>query len=142
MNLLGRYRLRSLNGADAGKSFRIGKKKELVIGRSSQSGTHLTDPFMSRFHCRIFFNEGTFNLEDLGSTSGTRVNGRRIHYVALNDGDEIRMGTTDLIFERRCAIPFVQPSKRQQQRDCPGGESGWFEPTVHIGNELSSSVSM
>lgn len=56
----------------------------------------LTDPTVSREHCRVSPGSGTGHvIEDCGSTNGTMVNGRRIEGpVDLRYGDRIRIGST------------------------------------------------
>lgn len=50
---------------------------------------------VSRRHARIFLNQEVWMLEDLGSTNGTYINGRRMypdqHYI-LQHGDQIQFG--------------------------------------------------
>jgi len=59
------------------------------------------DFLISREHARIVQREGYFWLEDLNSTNGTYVNGRRIfERVLLRVGDEIKIGNSVLKFER------------------------------------------
>jgi len=54
----------------------------------------LIDPALSRRHC-IFSREGSAILvEDLGSTNGTFVNGKRVERAELNPGDTVRIGVT------------------------------------------------
>ncbi len=64
---------------------------------------HDTDAKVSRRHARIVRNNGTYFIEDLGSTNGTYVNrGRRLlpgNAQTLNDGDEVIVGKTFLRFQ-------------------------------------------
>jgi predicted component of type VI protein secretion system len=63
------------------------------IGREAFNDIVLYDPEVSRNHAHIKFHEGRYIIEDLGSTNGTFVNGRRITApVPLHDGDAIEMG--------------------------------------------------
>jgi pSer/pThr/pTyr-binding forkhead associated (FHA) protein len=39
-------------------------------------------------------------VEDLGSTNGTLVNGRRVNRHALSDGDVIRIGHSVLVYRQ------------------------------------------
>jgi pSer/pThr/pTyr-binding forkhead associated (FHA) protein len=39
-----------------------------------------------------------YELADFNSTSGTWVNGRKINKQFLKDGDEIRIGNTEMTF--------------------------------------------
>ena len=72
----------------------------LTIGRSRSSGIAISDQFASHMHARVFPNGHFFFIEDLGSTNGTFVNGRRIDGQAqLKVHDEIRLGETVLRYE-------------------------------------------
>ena len=64
----------------------------LVIGRGRGADLVLAEPTISRAHAAIGFEEDGFFVQDLGSTNGTLVNGRREQKRALEDGDEIQMG--------------------------------------------------
>ncbi len=50
--------------------------------------------FASKRHARLFYRAGRFWLQDLNSTNGTEVNGRRLRgeAVPLEPGAEIRFG--------------------------------------------------
>ena len=65
--------------------------------------THDSDAKVSRRHARIVRNNGSYFIEDLGSTNGTYVNrGRRLlpgNPQALSDGDEVIVGKTFLRFQ-------------------------------------------
>jgi pSer/pThr/pTyr-binding forkhead associated (FHA) protein len=50
---------------------------------------------VSQEHARIFAKNGSWYVEDLGSTNGTFVNEQRLAAPAmLTGGDRIRVGTT------------------------------------------------
>ena len=61
---------------------------------------HDPEAKVSRKHARILFTNGSYMIEDLGSTNGTFVNrGRRLipgNPHKLNDGDEVIVGKTFL----------------------------------------------
>lgn len=69
-----------------------------VIGRSPRNAALLIDaPTLSREHARLFVEPGdeALLLEDLGSTNGTSVNGRRLgagSSVPVRAGDTIEFG--------------------------------------------------
>ena len=52
---------------------------------------------MSRRHCRLFIEAGEAYIEDLDSSNGTYVNGRRIQRQKLADGDKIQVGETTIL---------------------------------------------
>jgi len=70
----------------------------MVIGRGDQANLRLADVGISRRHARLDFDGSQVVLTDLGSTTGTMVNGQRISAVALNPGDMVQLGTTTLTF--------------------------------------------
>ncbi|HSB63778.1 MAG TPA: FHA domain-containing protein [Thermoanaerobaculia bacterium] len=72
---------------------------ENVLGRDPEVDIWLGDPSVSRRHARILVKGETAELEDLGSKNGTysgmdRIEGR----VPLRDGDELRVGSVELVF--------------------------------------------
>lgn len=70
------------------------------IGRSSEADICIEDRYASSIHARVFPAAGGFILEDMRSTNGTTLNGRPVEgEVALEHGDRIAIGDTELIFE-------------------------------------------
>jgi len=68
-------------------------KPTVTLGREAVNDVPLADPEVSRRHARITYQEGRHVIEDLGSTNGTFVNGRRIASpTILNDSDMIDVG--------------------------------------------------
>jgi predicted component of type VI protein secretion system len=62
----------------------------ITVGREPVNDVVLSDPEISRRHARIMYQAGRYVLEDLGSTNGTSVNGRRLtEPTVLNAGDVI-----------------------------------------------------
>ncbi len=89
----------------ASKPFALSAQRENILGRkSSQTGVqptidlNLFDGYnlgVSRLHAAITYDKGSFFLRDLDSTNGTFLNGKPVppnHTLALNSGDEIRLG--------------------------------------------------
>ena len=61
---------------------------------------------MSRVHCRLHVTaEGHLAVEDLGSTNGTFVNGRRVDRATLVPGDALSAGRAELTVERVVPLP-------------------------------------
>ncbi|MDH3306397.1 MAG: FHA domain-containing protein [Acidimicrobiia bacterium] len=66
-----------------------------VLGRSEQADIVIDDAYASEFHLRFSAIDGQLVLQDLGSTNGTYVNGRRVAApVPLNQGDAVQVGKT------------------------------------------------
>jgi hypothetical protein len=71
-----------------------------TIGRSRQCEVMLDDPNVSRQHAELRARGGSWVLTDLGSTNGTRLNGRGVESPeVLKPGDEIEIGTSKIKFE-------------------------------------------
>ena len=71
----------------------------ITVGRHPESNLVLADPNVSRNHAEIRPNGDRYQVVDLGSTNGTRVNGVRIDKQTLQDGDELTFGNTRMRFE-------------------------------------------
>lgn len=68
------------------------------IGRRPDNHLVLPDPRVSRAHAQIRAIRGQYVLFDLNSTSGTMVNGRRVHQYTLKPGDVISLSGVPLIY--------------------------------------------
>ena len=76
------------------------------LGRTAANTIVLESPKVSRRHALIHLqNIGEFWLIDFGSSNGTFLNKRRIHYpVQLSDGDQITIGDSVFKFRQPLAI--------------------------------------
>jgi len=71
----------------------------VVLGRSREADIVLQDPNVSRRHAELRRDDGGWQIVDLGSTNGIKVNGRRVDNQPLRPGDQVTIGVTDLTFE-------------------------------------------
>jgi hypothetical protein len=76
------------------------KNGVMSIGRLSTADIVLADQNVSRQHAELHPVGDTYQLVDLGSTNGCKVNGQRIERQVLVDGDEITLGPIKLRFRR------------------------------------------
>ena len=67
-----------------------------TLGRIAGNAIQIDVPEASRRHCAFTEEQGTWWIEDLGSSNGTLVNGRRIAKLELQDGDLIQVGVVTL----------------------------------------------
>jgi hypothetical protein len=74
-------------------------EKPVSIGRLADCDIVLADPNVSRRHAEVRPRGDGFEIADLGSTNGTRVNGVGVKERLLDDGDEITVGGTKIRFE-------------------------------------------
>jgi two-component system cell cycle response regulator len=87
-----------LRGSNTGAYFALNPQATL-IGRSETAHITLVDEGASRNHARILCKDGVYEIEDLGSTNGTFINGERIgERTVLAEGARVQIGTTLLRF--------------------------------------------
>jgi hypothetical protein len=88
---------RALLVADGRRNVLTGDR--VSVGRSRECDVVLSDPNVSRRHAELRREGAGWEVVDLGSTNGLKVNGRRREQATLEPGDRITVGLTDLTFE-------------------------------------------
>ncbi len=74
-------------------------KPEITIGRNSANDITIDNLAVSDRHVRISKSSGTYVMEDLDSTNGTIVNGRKIKQITLRGGLQVEIGKHILLIE-------------------------------------------
>jgi general secretion pathway protein A len=97
---------------------RVGR---LILGRTPDNDLQIDSRFVSRHHCQVTTTAQGSVIEDLNSTNGIHVQGRRVRRHNLNDGDVVVIGTHELMYvdERLPAkrnsltqtVPGAQPAE-------------------------------
>lgn len=77
-----------------------------VIGSSPQCSLRLEDPTgrLSRRHAAALRHRGAWQMVDLDSTNGLRINNKRRRSIQLTPGDEVELGGVTLIAESQRSI--------------------------------------
>ena len=121
------------------KEFPLSKERT-TIGRKPNNDIQLDDPTVSGEHAAILMLQNAY-LEDLNSTNGVILNGKKITRRQLNYGDIIKIGRHELKFvddnaeefERTVIIkpesqstagPTAEPARHYQVRILSGPKSG------------------
>jgi pSer/pThr/pTyr-binding forkhead associated (FHA) protein len=73
--------------------------ERITIGRATDNMIEIPDPSVSGRHAELILIDDRYQLKDLGSTNGTRVNSEIITEVFLRVGDRIRFGKVEARFE-------------------------------------------
>ena len=73
--------------------------KHNSLGRHPTNTHQVLDRVVSKEHCHIDLVDGHYVLKDLGSLNGTYLNGEKVAESVLEDGDEITMGSTQIVFD-------------------------------------------
>src|SRR5437667_7851594 len=97
-----------------GEVFPLTPGQRYTLGRATTNRIVLKDDLCSREHAEVFHAEGAWQVRDLNSLNGTRLNGERVNAeekIAANDA--IHLGRTDLIFvEDMGQLPDIPPQPR------------------------------
>ena len=100
-----------VGGERDGSTFEI--TRSLAIGSHRHSDLHLRDPAVSWRHARIWPEGGSIYVEDLGSASGTILNGQPVRRSELQAGDTVDVGSCRMVVSIvrvpmiGCAWPFA-----------------------------------
>ena len=83
--------LMRVDGPTNGQVFSL-EGPELVIGRSPRAGLRLSDEGVSRRHALLIRARGHYFIQDLDSSNGTFLEGRRVKRAPLMEGDLVQFG--------------------------------------------------
>lgn len=92
-------RLELTRGPMANRTIQM-KGEVFTIGRGPGNDLQLMDKAVSRQHVRLRFGQGEWFLQDQSSAAGTRVNGKPVTAVRLNNGDQITIGDSTMVFRK------------------------------------------
>ena len=82
---------------DEGKKKKLTIKRDFIfIGQGEGNNLRLSGPEVSKQHCQLLRVDEGFRVLDLGSESGTFVNGEKVQQKDLQEGDVIRIGHIEL----------------------------------------------
>jgi adenylate cyclase len=86
-----------LVSSDPNQEFELGAIN--TIGRHPNNSIQVLDRIISKEHAQVFrAPDGKFVLRDLGSLNGTYMAGVRIMERVLQEGDEVSLGSTRLVY--------------------------------------------
>jgi len=91
-------RLQVVEGFVANKSFQLSKQAPFKIGRTRRCELPIMSRRVSRNHSEITCRSGVFMINDLGSKSGTWVNGKRVNSTILRNNDLIQVADVKIRF--------------------------------------------
>jgi hypothetical protein len=93
-----RFEVVAAMGLDPGTTFDL--IEGATMGRADTAEIPVDDPFASSVHARIFQRGQFMYIEDMGSTNGTYLNGRKLRSAErLKIGDSIRIGETEYRYQ-------------------------------------------
>ena len=96
--------LQSVEPADADLTFRLLPGTLKTMGRAPRADFVVDAALVSRVHCRFTLGDtNELELEDLGSTNGTFVNGEKVTRATLCNGDKLTIGRVKFVVNAEAA---------------------------------------
>ena len=86
-------------------------KTPILIGRRSRCDIVLDFPNVSSQHCELSFINGFWQIRDLGSSNGIKVNGERLDTKFLQPGDQVA------IAKHKYTIDFIPGAAAPPQEE-------------------------
>ncbi len=80
------------------KQFDVEEGQRLIIGRGDDAEIRVDNTAISRHHSAIEIQNGKPFLQDLCSLNGTLVNGKKIDFIQIFEGDDIIIGKFNLVW--------------------------------------------
>jgi len=102
--------LRGVTGQVFGRTFVIGQP--VTVGRLAVCDIAIQEPTLSRCHVRLSPTADGMLVQDLGSTNGTFINGRRISQWIAHPGDELRLDCLRFLIEQPAARALPAGARR------------------------------
>ncbi|HWU88406.1 MAG TPA: sigma 54-interacting transcriptional regulator [Kofleriaceae bacterium] len=115
------FQLRVVSGPNDG-AVATAVGREISVGTAPGNHLVLTDPLVSRHHLVVRWGNRGYWARDVGSTNGTKIGGHVIQAAALEDGSQLAIGNTRLVFEL-LEQEISEPLSKEQRWGAVLGES-------------------
>ena len=108
--------------------------KAIIIGRSQDADIVVNDRYVSRIHCQLtIYDNDKISIKDLGSKTGTFVNGKKIfNEYFLRGNDLIKIGLTDFPWQK---YAYLQNEPKVERK--PEVQEFAKVNNMHANNEIS-----
>lgn len=98
--------------------------REILIGRAMECAIRTEDAMVSRHHARVFYLNGQYVVEDMGSSNGVFFQEQRVPRHGLRHGDAVRCGSLWLRFVDAPAKGATGSNRTSMERRRPGLQTG------------------
>lgn len=90
------------SNGDKPVTLRLARGAVKTLGRTARADFIVSAALVSRLHCRLTADRSDqLIVEDLDSTNGTIVNGRRVKRSLLRTGDRLKVGRVEFVIQAR-----------------------------------------
>jgi pSer/pThr/pTyr-binding forkhead associated (FHA) protein len=115
------WKLRFLSDVDGANVIDL-VEAGITIGRDPENILCIEHSSLSKFHAVLVRNGSDYKIFDVHSTNGTYVNGQRITFASLRNGDKVRLGNIELEYDSVVKRTLLRPSL--------GGSTAAQQPAV------------
>ncbi len=126
-----RPRLVGISGTYRGKELVL-DRSPIRLGRSEENDVEIDHPSISRTHCRLHLEAGTWKVMDATSRNGVRVNGEPYAAIGLRHGDVLEIGHLRFAFTEQ-GKPFKLPAEFAPMQTGKGFSQGGSRTGLYLG---------
>jgi myosin heavy subunit len=131
-------KLQILTGKKRGSTFDLPATADTDIGNRKSAALSIRDPWISYNHAKISSQNGRFVIEDLGSSNGTWIDGKKIKRAELSASVLIYFGKTKCRFTADKAAGAA-PSAAPTATPAGSAETPWWDQVLDTGQDTSST---
>src|SRR6266550_2759727 len=123
------------------KSFSI-TRDVTVMGRREDCDFRIPLGDISRKHCRLIKEDEALKIEDLGSSNGTYINGKRIHEAELQPGEAVAQEQEEEVAleAEGGSEDAVQLDDEEQPAETTLDKDGDFDPMSVLEGNVDSDI--
>lgn len=100
----------------------------VTVGRKSDNDVVIDHPAVSGHHCKVMLQGDTYFVEDLNSTNGTLMNGKKIIKAGLHNQDTIAIAKHSLVFVDDRTVSAHEIAQAFEQADAPPAQTPQTSP--------------
>ena len=89
-------------------------RSRTIVGRGSEADITVDDPGISRKHIEILWNGTRAQVNDLGSTNGSQLDGRPVRSALLEPDSVVSIGRTRIVYR---VVPHAAPTEHTKRRE-------------------------
>jgi predicted component of type VI protein secretion system len=110
-----------------------------IVGRKEDCDIRVDHKSVSKQHCVIVRGDGLLHVRDLGSTNGTRVNGRRVRRAVLLPDDQVSFASMRFKVRFGAGEPPPGPSDHTMQMGSQEADAVRKNADGHAGGEAADA---